>query len=1210
MVGRKQISPLSVAATNPQDRLQLPLRSAMPQKRKRRPSPAPKGLAAGEQLKRTKLAGNNSSAWGWVDIEVSDPSQITLEHRLMTCGLSRRNRNPFCGNKYVSKPEQSQPTVTLEPTAETANGESENDIIVVSDDEPPTCAKKACKNNPNCLNYLGQDKWEDQGKAREQFLKASDLGFNPMLNARDPELPVGLKNLGATCYANAFLQVWFRDLTFRNGIYQCQPLQDTERKFEDSPIFQLQATFAALQESRQRVYNPEKFAESLKLPTSEQQDAQEFSKLFMSHLDNEFQKQSTPSLKTLISTQFQGQLVYGTICGNCESKSERSNNFLELEINIENNSRLEDRIAALLQDEKLTGDNRYHCSHCQSLQDATRYTELRALPPVLHFSLLRFVYDFASMERKKSKHNLLFPTTLDMGKFLGRRANIIKDAPEERGSQVYELKGVLLHKGASAYHGHYEAQVLDSGSKTWFQFDDETVTKVALLGEKRHSSREVIDIINGSNKRSHQQPRVRPAKKRRIEDSEDEIVEPASPHEQDAGSDDGDIFSSKDAYMLIYARKESPPSNVSTSAEPCSSSTPCVGIDETSKTNDGLVTATAIPIPPPRALDVVKALNTAHDEACERYLSKEKDLNELFSELREWMRSVYLHWGVEFADEDSVIVSREALEGWLSKPLTKVKDKKSGSQPPGDETTEVTIVSDILCEHAGLDPRKAHNMKRVSKNAYSRLVSRDGFDNSSVRSPTDVCETCVKELFTERLYQIQHPRIVAQFDKVCGVRPGDLGFWLSKAWLKDWRLQRPRMHVSLHGDAAPDSAEFRGHVRCEHDQLSLVSTARRSISKEARDILMDIFSYWRPLSTAEAVCATCEAIINSSKEDKRELRRKAEDEKARLRHMYDNALIGNTLLLENVPCAVISAHFVRLWRKWLGRPTDIPRPDLVETSTLFCEHGNLVFDPNAPNDWDCNIALIQLSEWVVLEGLYRCGPVVSVEKRMVEDPSGFLDTKFIHPIPVCHDCRMRRRSSYELTDITVRFLSGRGHTEQNPAPQYRAGESFKSESTSVGLRSSTGLRQSKRIRQGRTRRESARLTVSKSTTVKDMKVMIQDVLKIPTICQRLFYKNEELEDSSTTVESLGILMNDMLDLREEGGDEESNGGPRKRRAEEKGFGGTLLATSSLANLPWDAGTSSEGEPPHEATRACPTCTYDNPTENSVCDVCQSQLVGT
>lgn len=74
-------------------------------------------------------------------------------------------------------------------------------------------------------------------------------------------------------------------------------------------------------------------------------------------------------------SQFQGELVYGTHCHNCRFRSERTSNFLELEINIEvrvhffttqhsvltvlqNNARLEDRIAALLQNEKLTGDNK------------------------------------------------------------------------------------------------------------------------------------------------------------------------------------------------------------------------------------------------------------------------------------------------------------------------------------------------------------------------------------------------------------------------------------------------------------------------------------------------------------------------------------------------------------------------------------------------------------------------------------------------------------------------------------------------------------------------------------------------------------------------------------------------------------------------------------------------------------------------------------
>ncbi|KAF8843558.1 cysteine proteinase [Paxillus ammoniavirescens] len=1204
----------------------------MPFKRKRRVSPAPKGLAAGEQLKRAKLAGRESSAWGWVGTEVSDPSQITLVHRLMTCGLSGRNGNPFCGNKYVSKPDKHKPAPsTEEPEPAVAKGELENDIIVVSDDEPPPCNKKVCKNNPNCLNYLGQEKWEDEEVARGQFVQASDLGFNPILDARDPDLPVGLKNLGATCYANAFLQVWFRDLAFRHGVYQCQPSQDPESNFEDSPVFQLQVTFAALQESTQNVYNPAKFAESLKLSTSEQQDAQEFSKLFMSHLDNEFQKQVTPSLRTLISEQFQGQQVYGTLCHNCRNKSERTTDFLELEINIENNARLEDRIAALLQNEKLTGDNKYSCSNCASLQDATRYTELRSLPPVLHFSLLRFVYDFASMERKKSKHNLLFPTILDMSRFVSPEKSAGGAGQGESVGNTYELRGVLLHKGTSAYHGHYEAQVFDTASKAWFQFDDETVTKIDLLGEKRHSnSKELVDVLNGSGvpKKGTNQPRARPAKKRRIDDSDDEIVELPSPAMEARSSllykaPEGDIFSSKDSYMLIYARKEEPPilnhaptPNLTQSTpDPKSSpvlingaSRPCVEPNNSDAT--GL-------IPPQRAREVVKALNAKHDEACEVYARKEKQVKERFAELREWMRSVYTHWQIDSIDEDAVIVSRRALEGWLSKPFEKPKENKSRSQSVTEdaEVVEVVPVSDILCDHGGLHPNKANNMKRISRKAYEKFAAREDCDIGLVRSPLDVCEICVREPFIERLYQIEHPRLVAQFDEVCDVEQGEPGHWLSKAWLKDWRLQKPRMHVPLHGDPAPDSAEFRGHVRCEHDQLSLVSTARRSISSQACEILKGIFPQWTPVSTNEELCAICEASINSSKEDKRELRKKAEDEKARLRHMHDNALIGNTLLLENILCAVLPADFVRTWRKWLSRPTEAPRPNKVDTSPLFCEHGNLVFDPNAQNDWDSSIALIQMSEWLILHELYTCGSVVAVEKRIVEDPMGVFDSKFVHETPVCHDCRLKRRLDYDLTDITVRFLSvktGTGGDADVAAPQQRSGEDVKREPVHLGSRTTAGTRQSKRIRQGRERRDDTKLRVSKSMTIKDIKVQLHETLKIPTICQRLFYKDQELADNTVTVESLGILMNDTLDLREEAENEDNlttspDGRARKRRKEEKGFGGTLLSASG-ATLSADAGTSSEGEP-HETTKPCPACTFRNLAEDLLCQMCGASMAG-
>jgi hypothetical protein len=99
----------------------------------------------------------------------------------------------------------------------------------------------------------------------DSYLKGAKLGDNPILKEREPDFPVGLKvsissrsqyprlidiqNLGATCYANASLQVshtlrsemfvslrpfqvWFRDLRFRSGVYTCKPSEEAEEKFK------------------------------------------------------------------------------------------------------------------------------------------------------------------------------------------------------------------------------------------------------------------------------------------------------------------------------------------------------------------------------------------------------------------------------------------------------------------------------------------------------------------------------------------------------------------------------------------------------------------------------------------------------------------------------------------------------------------------------------------------------------------------------------------------------------------------------------------------------------------------------------------------------------------------------------------------------------------------------------------------------------------
>lgn len=103
----------------------------------------------------------------------------------------------------------------------------------------------------------------------------------------------------------------------------------------------------------------------------------------------------------------------------------------------------------------------------------------------------------------------MFPKVLDMDQFLGSSSE--RRASQESSNNIYELRGILLHKGPSAYHGHYEAQVFDSQSvsssilcmaysffdqraDSWYQFNDEEVTRIDKLGDKRSTGLKKVEI--------------------------------------------------------------------------------------------------------------------------------------------------------------------------------------------------------------------------------------------------------------------------------------------------------------------------------------------------------------------------------------------------------------------------------------------------------------------------------------------------------------------------------------------------------------------------------------------------------------------------------------------------------------------------------------------------------------------------------------------
>lgn len=135
-------------------------------------------------------------------------------------------------------------------------------------------------------------------------------------------------------------------------------------------------------------------------------------------------------------------------------------------------------------------------------------------------------------------------------------------------------------------------------------------------------------------------------------------------------------------------------------------------------------------------------------------------------------------------------------------------------------------------------------------------------------------------------------------------------------------------------------------------------------------------------------------------------------------------------------------------------------------------------------------------------------------------------------------------------------------------------------------------------------------------------------MDIPTICQRLFYQGDELLDNEATVATLGVLSNDIFDLREVKEDEEllndsdTDRPPTKRRREEgRAFGGTLLAgdfssdrevpEDSMTDLGSERGSSVGVQDLHGTTAggaiACSACTYVNSAEMGACEMCETPL---
>jgi len=329
--------------------------------------------------------------------------------------------------------------------------------------------KKNCRYNPRCLSALGEKVWLEADEEEDSEAEVEDE------MVRHDGVPAGLRNLGNTCYVNSFLQIWFHNSRFRQALYDWEPGEDPEEQDNESildaelyeprsKVASLQALFAMMQFTKRKFVDPADFICKLGLNPSVQQDAQEFSKLFVSLLEDSLAHQKQGTVRTMIQKQFRGEYAYVTTCQACLKESVRPSHFYELDLALAGNKTIADCLGDFLKVERMTGDEKYFCENCCSKQEATRCCKLRELPPVLNLQLNRFQFDMQLGRKKKLNSNIQFPEELDMSGY------IATSSPAK-----YSLTGVLMHVGPDANHGHYIAHIQEMESGNWFKFSDECV---------------------------------------------------------------------------------------------------------------------------------------------------------------------------------------------------------------------------------------------------------------------------------------------------------------------------------------------------------------------------------------------------------------------------------------------------------------------------------------------------------------------------------------------------------------------------------------------------------------------------------------------------------------------------------------------------------------------------------------------------------------
>uniref|UniRef100_A0A3B3RSV1 Ubiquitin carboxyl-terminal hydrolase 25 n=1 Tax=Paramormyrops kingsleyae TaxID=1676925 RepID=A0A3B3RSV1_9TELE len=262
---------------------------------------------------------------------------------------------------------------------------------------------------------------------------------NPHDRKRQDNCPVGLKNVGNTCWFSAVIQSLFNLLEFQRLVLHYSPparVQDlprNQKEHRNLPFMQeLRYLFSLMVGSKRKYVDPSRAVEILKdafkSSDSQQQDVSEFTHRLLDWLEDAFQMKAEEEREGEKPKNPMVELFYGRFLavGVLEGKKfENSETFGQYPLQVNGYKDLHECLEAAMIEGEIES---LHSENSAKSGQEHWFTEL---PPVLTFELSRFEFNQALGRPEKIHNKLEFPPVLYMDRYMDRNRETTRIKREE-----------------------------------------------------------------------------------------------------------------------------------------------------------------------------------------------------------------------------------------------------------------------------------------------------------------------------------------------------------------------------------------------------------------------------------------------------------------------------------------------------------------------------------------------------------------------------------------------------------------------------------------------------------------------------------------------------------------------------------------------------------------------------------------------------------